>query len=557
MSKSMQRIGIFLFMNGFALMLYFIGIPSFRPTAAQNAQLVKLSAAAEGLAHYYVFFKDKGPVLGAYADFNARVAKRRSQQNIALIDEYDRLVYQPYIDQVAKRVDSLRIHSRWLNAVSVRANTAQINAVFQLDCVERIQAFHSEAVLTQSPVSKAGEINPRLDTLLSLTHGLMGLDTLTALALNAKGVRIAILDAGFKGANQHPALQKLMQANRVVGTYDFYKDRQNVYANSSHGLQVLSCMAGYYEDRPMGAATEAEYLLARIVKQFFALGNDEDLWIAAAEWAEANGAEIINSSITYVENYLTPGEMDGLSSPVTQAAQIAAQKGVLVVCAMGNEGDKPWRIMGAPADALEVLSVGGTYPMVPLHLPMASKGPNSRRKLKPNLAAPAFVLAAMHKNLYGESVGTSFSTPLVAGIAGVLRQQYPQLKPAELISRLEKSGHFYPYYDYDLGYGVPSMSRLLSDSIPVADSLFQIRLVEDTVWLEFDTLYMQRDTQNFPYGHMLYYHLERPEQYLKSYQAYRLPNNTASHYFIRQKPVFGKLRIWMDDYLYERRFNGD
>ena len=316
-------------------------------------------------------------------------------------------------------------------------------------------------------------------------------------------------------------------------------------------------MAGYYGERPMGAASEAEYLLARIVKQFFALGNDEDLWIAAAEWAEANGAEIINSSITYVENYLTPGEMDGLSSPVTQAAQIAAQKGVLVVCAMGNEGDKAWRIMGAPADALEVLSVGGTYPMVPLHLPMASKGPNSRRKLKPNVAAPAFVLAALHKNLFGESVGTSFSTPLVAGIAGVLRQQYPQLKPAELISRLERSGHFYPYYDYELGYGVPRMSRLLTDSVPVADSLFQIRLVEDTVWLDFDTIYMRKDTQNFPYGRMLYYHLERPEQYLKSYQGYRIPNNTASHYFIRQKPAFGKLRIWMDDYLFERRFNGD
>ncbi|MEL7341162.1 MAG: S8 family serine peptidase, partial [Bacteroidota bacterium] len=409
----------------------------------------------------------------------------------------------------------------------------------------------------QAPVSKAGVDNPRLDTLLSLSHGLMQLDTLDKLGMRAKGVRIAVLDAGFKGAPQHPALAKLMQEKRVVKTYDFYKDRRNVYANSSHGLQVLSCMAGYYQDRPLGAATEAEYLLARIVKQFFALGNDEDLWIAAAEWAEANGAEIINSSVTYIENYLTPGEMDGLSSPVTKAAQIATQKGVLVVCAMGNEGDKRWRIMGAPADALEVLSVGGTYPMVPLHLPMASTGPNARRKLKPNVAAPAFVLAAIHKNLFGESVGTSFSAPLVAGIAGVLREQNPHLKPQELIQKLEQAGHFYPYYDYDLGYGVPQMDRLLADSLQAVDSLFQIRLVDDTVWLDFDTLYMQKDTHQFPYGRMLYYHLERPERYLKSYQGFRIPNNTASHYFLRRRPTFGKLRIWMDGYLYERRFNGE
>ncbi|MEL6651490.1 MAG: S8 family serine peptidase, partial [Bacteroidota bacterium] len=169
----------------------------------------------------------------------------------------------------------------------------------------------------------------------------------------------------------------------------------------------------------------------------------------------------------------------------------------------------------------------------------------------------AFVLAAMHKNVFGESVGTSFSAPLVAGIAGVLREQNPQLKPQELIEKMEKAGHFYPYYDYDLGYGVPRMERLLVDSIPTVDSLFQIRLVKDTVWLDFDTLYMQQDTHRFPYGRMLYYHLERPEQYLRSYQGFRIPNNTASHYFLRQRPTFGKLRIWMDGYLYEQRFNGE
>ncbi|MFK7924803.1 MAG: S8 family serine peptidase [Bacteroidia bacterium] len=557
MPKSMQRIGIFLLLSSLASILYYLFLPPVPIPASQNAQSVRAESIPDDLAHYYVFFKDKGPLLGAYADFDPRVAERRDLQALAAKDFYDQIVYQPYIDQIDQLVDSLRIRSRWLNAVSVRADISQINALYDLDFVERIRPFRSEAVLTQSPVSEVGEDNPRLDTLLSLSQGLMGLDTLFQLDLKAQGVRIAILDAGFKGADRHPALATLMKSDRVVGTYDFYKDRENVYSNSSHGLQVLSCLAGYYGDRPLGAATEAEYLLARIVKQFFAFGNDEDLWIAAAEWAEANGAEIINSSITYVENYLTPGEMDGLSSPVTKAAQVAVKKGVLVVCAMGNEGDKRWRIMGAPADAIEVLSVGGTYPMVPLHLPMASKGPNSRRKLKPNVAAPAFVLAAMHKNLYGESVGTSFSTPLVAGIAGVLRQQHPQLKPAELIARLERSGHFYPYYDYDLGYGVPDMGRLLTDSIPVADSLFQIRLARDTVWLDFDTLYMQKDTLRFPYGRMLYYHFERPEQYLKSYQGFRIPNNTASHYFIRQQPAFGKLRIWMDDYLYEQRFNGE
>jgi serine protease AprX len=483
---------------------------------------------------------------------------RRQRLGLAIWDEKDWPLNPEYVAAVTPLVDSVRYQLRWLNALTVRARPEEVASLISLPFVRAVRPFRSQAVLTQRAVSKAKAPNARLDTLLSLTRNLTHLDSLQKAGLSGKGIRIALLDAGFKGVLSHPAFENLRQRQGIVATYDFYKGKEKVFQGSSHGLEVLSCVAGTFQGRPLGAAWNADFLLARVVKAFFAAHNEEDHWIAAAEWAERKGADIISTSVTYVENYRTPGEMDGQSSPVTQAAQIATQKGVLVVSAMGNQGDKRWRIMGAPADAEEVLSVGGTYPMIPQRLPMASVGPNARRKLKPDVAAPAFVLSALKGKKYGENTGTSFSCPLVAGIAACLLEKEPDLAPAQLLSRIQRAGHFFPYYDYDLGYGVPDMRLLLRDSIASAtDSLFQVRLSKDTVWVELDTVYMRTDSTRFPYGHMLYYHLERPEQYLSAYQTFRLPNLTESHYFLRRRPTFGKMRIWMDGFLYEKRFNGE
>lgn len=526
-------------------------------TNTPPAQAVKMpdAAASEG---YYLFFIDKPPSLQpepGYLDPHA--IARRKRQGLALWEERDAPLNPDYLSAVAPQVDSVRYALRWLNALTVMATPDQVAALRHLSFIREIRPFRGEAVLTQSPVSKAGEDNPRLDTLLSLTRNLMHLDALEAAGWTGKNVRIALLDAGFKEVNKHPAFAALRARKGIVATYDFYDQREDVFRASTHGMQVLSCVAGLYGERQIGAAKDADFLLARVVKAFLATNNEEDHWIAATEWAERKGADILNTSVSYIENYRTPGEMDGQFSPVTQAAKIAVEKGVLVVSAMGNQGETRWRIMGAPADAPEVLSVGGTYPMIPQRLPIASVGPNARRQLKPDLASPAFVLSALKKKSYGESSGTSFSSPLVAGIAACLLQMEPELKPAELLARLQRAGHFFPYYDYDLGNGVPDMRLLLADSVAQSpDTLFRIELREDTVWVKLDTTFMQTDTTRFPYGHMLYYHLERPEQYLSAYQTFRLPNLSRTHYFLRRRPTFGKMRIWMDGYLYEQRFNG-
>ena len=79
--------------------------------------------------------------------------------------------------------------------------------------------------------------------------------------------------------------------------------------------------------------------------------------------------------------------MDGKTSLVARAANMAAAKGILVVNAAGNEGGDDWKFIGTPADADSVLSVGGVSPETNIHIPYSSFGPTSDKRMKPNVCA--------------------------------------------------------------------------------------------------------------------------------------------------------------------------
>jgi subtilisin family serine protease len=138
---------------------------------------------------------------------------------------------------------------------------------------------------------------------------------------------------------------------------------------------------------------------------------------------------------------------------------MAAKKGILVVNAAGNEGDAHWTIIGAPADADSVLAVGGINPWTGMHTKFSSYGPTADGRLKPNVSALAWVIAANKKNTLKEVQGTSFASPLTAGFAACVLQEFPRIKVMDLFKKIEQSGHLYPYYDYAHGYGIPQASK--------------------------------------------------------------------------------------------------
>lgn len=500
---------------------------------------------------YYVFLKDKGSAdFDPSAWFDEQALERRRINGLPAYDSTDLPLQPEYVSQVSQLVDSVRYQLRWLNALTVKASPAQIQQVAQLPFVSETEPFDASMYLARVPDFTA-QTNDKFDTLLSMQRIRMQLDTLEAHGLSGKGVRIAIFDTGFKEADTHPALAHVVNNGHILATRDFYSGGEQVFHHSRHGMQVMSCVAGMYGDRQLGCAKDAQFLLARIEHETKEKAIEEDHWIAAAEWADRNGAQIINSSVTYTFKRYTYRDMNGRTAPVSRAAVLAAKKGILVICSMGNEGETDWQYMGAPADAPEVLSIGGSMPMLPMHIPFASIGPNSEKRRKPDVSAPAYVLAALKNEAYDISPGTSFSSPLIAGLAACMLEQEPEVTELALFEQICQLGHYYPYYDYYLGYGIPDATWLFHPRPVDPEPTFEVTHVGDSIILSFDPAFMAADSAAHPDGRVLYYHFETPNLYLNSAHFTVLPNLTRYYFFRRRPGVTGIVRIWFQGYLYE------
>ncbi|WP_317241774.1 S8 family serine peptidase [Hymenobacter sp. 5414T-23] len=218
----------------------------------------------------------------------------------------------------------------------------------------------------------------------------------------------------------------------------------------------MSCIAGRLPDSTyLGLAPQAEFLLARTEQMYRERYAEELAWLAAAEWADRNGADIINSSLGYTTRRYFPEQMNGRTSLVARAAELAVRKGILVVNAAGNDGDDAqWRTVGTPADGDSVLAVGGIDPDTYLHIDFSSYGPTADKRLKPNVAAFGTVMAAAPGG-YVRTQGTSFSSPLMAGFAACVLQQQRDLPVMTLFQKIQSSGSLFPYFDYAHGYGMP------------------------------------------------------------------------------------------------------
>jgi len=314
----------------------------------------------------------------------------------------------------------------------------------------------------------------------------MGRQDFVKSGMDGENVRIAILDAGFKEANTNGCFEHIYKDNRLIDTFDFIKKNKNVYLGSSHGTAVWSCIAGITTEKDfssadtLGLATGAEFLLARTEKQLFEVFSEEENWLAAVEWADKNGADIINSSLGYTGHRYTYPEMDGVSTLVSRAGNLAAKKGILVVNSAGNDGSSEWNFIGAPADADSVLAVGGILPSSGIHTSFSSVGPSFDYRIKPNVTAYGHVIGAKHNGL-DETQGTSFSSPLTAGFAACAWQANPGWNNMELFHALEKGADLYPYYDYAHGFGVPLAKNFLMKANPPLKATHQLDVKDGVV----------------------------------------------------------------------------
>ena len=277
---------------------------------------------------------------------------------------------------------------------------------------------------------------------------------------------ICVFDAGWENFNTLSQFKPLYDNGQIWGTRDLAPNINNVYTGHDHGTAVTSIMASNIDGVFVGTAPQANYFFIRSEYPWNEQLVEEDFWAQAAEIADSLGADVINSSLGYTDfdydwqNIYTPDDNDGTASIASRAAFILAQKGVIVVNSAGNSGNNDWRFLGRPADAFDILAVGamnkdGTIAN------FSSYGPSADGRTKPDVTSVGWNTWII--NSYGSVVqgsGTSFASPIIAGLSACLWQALPQYSSLELMQLIREYSHLYHNPNDRMGYGVPNYYKL-------------------------------------------------------------------------------------------------
>ncbi len=406
---------------------------------------------------YWIYLKNKD--LASSPAVSALTLENRQKLGLVLSDETDLPVKKEY--EAALRGQSVNIinRSKWLNAVSANLTSEQAIKVRELDFVADVVMIDPGFYIARTQPTEKAQMAPVMSQVQA--------NAFLKENITAKDVTIGVIDAGFYGADSSLSLSQVFNNKRILGVRDYVKPGRPgdlLFSTAEsfsdmHGTEVLAAIAGidYQDQVQYGMATNAKFYLARTDYSMREYRGEEDNWIAAMEWMDSLGVRLINTSLGYAkgfsdprENY-QPSQMDGKTSAISKAAQIASdKKGIMIIVSAGNEGDdKSWGIVSAPADAKGVLSVGATNGKLWNRIGYSSVGPEFLSYVKPNVSC---------FSLYG----TSLSAPVITGFAACLLQANPHLSNKDLISLIEKSSHLYPYGNNYIGYGVPQASRALA-----------------------------------------------------------------------------------------------
>ncbi|MCS6824707.1 MAG: S8 family serine peptidase [Cytophagaceae bacterium] len=418
--------------------------------------------------YYIVYFKDKNNSPYSLADpsqyLSNKAIERREKQNISL-HETDLPVNPQYLSQLANEGAHLLYPLKWLNAAVIEATPSVISAINNLPIVKSNKKLNRN-------VSHTEDFNVNLCNThwfylqnINLTQlRMIGADYMHQEGYNGKDISIAVFDAGFKNADTLHFFKHLFNENRILLTYDLVTFENNTYNDHQHGTHVLSVLAAFGNSQLIGTAYKANYLLFRTEDAASEYEIEEANWARAVEMADSAGAYIISSSLGY-STFDNPdsdhsyADMNGNSTIITRYADIAYSKGMLVFNSAGNEGASSWKYLTAPADGHKVIAVGAVKADSNIAA-FSSYGPSYDGRIKPDLVAMGEgTIIGTHTGGILSGNGTSFSCPLVSGMAAALWQAFPDKTHNHIRSALLYSGsHFYTP-DNRYGYGIPNFKK--------------------------------------------------------------------------------------------------
>ena len=434
----------------------------------------------------WVLFADKGistsadlqRMLAQYQTQMSSQTKRRREMRTHLSrpDFTDLPIESRYIEAVLRLGGKLRSKSRWLNGIGVEATTQEIRAIALLPCVRAIDPIRQHTAMFELPIN--GSLSPGAPSsaeVLDYGNAKTQITQIQADFLHQAGffgenIVIGLLDTGFNLG--HTALERV----DVIAQRDFINNDVNTAdeadeddpGQDDHGSVVLGILAGDAPGQLIGIAPRARYLLGKTEKVsqdgfVFERQIEEDWWIEGLEWLEQMGADLVSSSLGYSDWYRF-ADLDGKTSKVTIAANLAVQKGMPVIIAAGNLGAQPpsdaFGLPGRitpPADGFDVLAIGAVERDGQVSS-FSSRGPTFDGRIKPDLMAMGEGVTSINATTRGgfssDHLGTSSATPLAAGVVALLMQAFPLATVQDIVNALRMTGSQSDKPDNVAGYGI-------------------------------------------------------------------------------------------------------
>jgi len=329
------------------------------------------------------------------------------------------------------------------------------------------------------------------------------------LGIWGQGVLIASLDDGFEW-KQHEALKDL----NVIAEYDFingdkntsreenqkYKDAET---QGGHGTATLSSMAGFKDGKLVSPAFGSDIILAKTEYDPTETPMEEDFWLMAAEWVEGQGADVITSSLVYkeydkpyLENSYSYAEFDGKSAITTIAGDRAAHLGIVVCNALGNYYQTTPPSLGSASDGDSVIGVGAVDKNGTIAT-FSSNGPTSDGRIKPDVVAQGvnvYVAKMGDGNRYEFSNGTSFATPITAGVCALILSAHPELTAMQVREALRNTANNSANPNNVYGWGIINAYKAILYFGPVWSPVPSI--LRDGNSVEITTAFASNDVSN-------------------------------------------------------------
>lgn len=432
---------------------------------------------------YIVRLTDKGStpfsINNPSAFLSPRAIERRTRYSIP-IDSADLPVTPRYIDSIrlAGNVTILNV-SKWLNQVAIQTSDAlALSKISGFPFVANINPIAARQAVV--PVNKTPETiisdpvpvfpHERLEGYYNYgrSNGQVKIhqgDFLHNHGFRGNSMQVAVLDGGFFNYQTLPTFDSARNNNQILGTWDFVANEASVNEDNSHGMHCLSTMAANMPGTFVGTSPGASFYLFRTEDVATEYPIEEQNWAAGAEKADSLGVDVCSVSLGYTEfddpafNH-TYTDMNGQTTIVARASNMAARKGMLVVVAAGNEGNGSWHYISSPGDADSVLTVGAVDTLGRV-ASFSGYGPSSDGQIKPDVAAVGWLAIVANGNTGQPSYsnGTSFACPNMAGIATCLWQAFPEVNNMEIRQTLRESSTRYSNPDDRIGYGIPDAKK--------------------------------------------------------------------------------------------------